>query len=226
MEPNEGCIIEGNSGDRHLDGNGVPGVAYTGHIVWAACQIQHAPPLNRPCRRDCPERKHTTWGPSSCLSCHNNHHLSSRRVCLPILRRNGGGPISLYVPVPPHLIRYPRAASSGGSRTLPWIREETSKPTAQGRRINMAYARKATQHSSVPITLQPPPYAQLRGKSPAILGQTHTLILVGSGERLRVKKGYSADPQHHHTEKHTSFRNLPAYSNHKSCHFSGLHQSP
>lgn len=25
------CIIEGNSGDRHLDGSGVPEVAFTGH---------------------------------------------------------------------------------------------------------------------------------------------------------------------------------------------------
>jgi hypothetical protein len=58
------CIIEENSVDRHLDGNGVPELAYMGHIVWAACQSQRTTPLNRPCRRECTETKPTNWGVS------------------------------------------------------------------------------------------------------------------------------------------------------------------
>jgi hypothetical protein len=69
------CIIDENSGDRHLDGIGVPGIAYTGHDISAACKSQRKQPLNRPCRRECPEGKPTTWGLSSYLSCHNEHHF-------------------------------------------------------------------------------------------------------------------------------------------------------
>jgi len=51
-DPIKKCIIEENSGDRHLDGNVVPEVAYnTGHIIWTACQSQRTATLNRRCRR-------------------------------------------------------------------------------------------------------------------------------------------------------------------------------
>jgi hypothetical protein len=87
MEPNERVHNRENSVDRRLDGNGVPEVAYTGHTVWLTCQRQRTAPLNRPCRREGPERKPSAWGLSSYLSLSQNPSLIIRTV-LAELRQN------------------------------------------------------------------------------------------------------------------------------------------
>lgn len=126
-----------------------------GHNIGAACKSQRKQPLNRPSRRECPERKPTALGAIE-LTILSTLAIT-HQMCLQTLVGRSGRVVLLACTylyfVPLYLIRYPQAAPSGGSRyrlCLIKAEEETSKSSSRDAHLHGLRRNKRPQHSPAP----------------------------------------------------------------------------